>query len=187
MTTSAQTLADQYRRLSHRDHILELPDTYIGSIETHEEPRWVFEPSSKKMSYRKVRFNPGFYKLFDEIVVNARDALIRSQTEKGKQPVKHIDVRCASIDGGVEISVENDGDGIPVVEHAEYKVWVPELIFGHLLTSGNYNKEEEKIVGGKNGYGVKLVNIFAKQLEVSIIDATRKLHYLQLFFWSLFL
>ena len=179
MTESAQTLADQYRRLSHRDHILELPDTYIGSVETHEESRWVFDPSSKKMAYKKVQFNPGFYKLFDEIIVNARDALIRSQTEKGKQPVKHIDVRVVETDGNVEISVENDGEGIPVVEHAEYKVWVPELIFGHLLTSGNYNKEEEKIVGGKNGYGAKLANIFSNKFIVETRDTKTGLKYSQ--------
>jgi DNA topoisomerase-2 len=169
-SSNTQTLADQYKRLSHRDHILELPDTYIGSVETHEESRWVYDSESKKMTYKKVAFNPGFYKLFDEIIVNSRDALIRSQTEKDKQPVKHIDIKVRNVEGGVEISVENDGDGIPVAEHAEYKVWVPELIFGHLLTSGNYNKEEEKIVGGKNGYGAKLANIFSTSFTVETRD-----------------
>ena len=76
--SNSMALADQYKRLTHRDHILELPDTYIGSVETHEESRWVYDESSKKMGYKKVSFNPGFYKLFDEIVVNARDALVRS-------------------------------------------------------------------------------------------------------------
>ena len=73
--------ADQYKRLTHRDHILELPDTYIGSVETHAELRWVYDAEKGKMVHRQVAFNPGFYKLFDEIVVNARDALIRSQSE----------------------------------------------------------------------------------------------------------
>jgi DNA topoisomerase II len=169
--STSQTLADAYKRLTHRDHILELPDTYIGSVETHEEHRWVYDQESQKMAYKTVQFNPGFYKLFDEIIVNARDALVRSTTEKEKQPVKHIDVVAKANDSGVFIiSVENDGDGIPVLEHAEYKVWVPELIFGHLLTSGNYNKQEEKIVGGKNGYGAKLANIFSTQFTVETRD-----------------
>jgi DNA topoisomerase-2 len=179
MSTS-QTLADAYKRLSHRDHILELPDTYIGSVETHEEHRWVFDSETNKIVYKTVQFNPGFYKLFDEIIVNARDALIRSQTEKEKQPIKHIDVVAKVDDKGVfTISVENDGDGIPVVEHAEYKVWVPELIFGHLLTSGNYNKQEEKIVGGKNGYGAKLANIFSNQFTVETRDTKQGKSYKQ--------
>ena len=181
--SNTQALADQYKRLSHRDHILELPDTYIGSVETHEESRWVYDDESKKMTYKKVQFNPGFYKLFDEIVVNARDALIRSQTEKDKLPVKHISIRIEREEAKpFTVIVENDGDGIPVVEHAEYKVWVPELIFGHLLTSGNYNKEEEKIVGGKNGYGAKLANIFSKSFIVESHDTKAGLKYVQT--WS---
>jgi len=171
--------ADQYKRLTHRDHILELPDTYIGSVETHEEFRWIYDAEKGKMAHRKVAFNPGFYKLFDEIIVNARDSLIRSQTDKTKQPVKHIDVSVQVTDQGCLITVENDGDGIPVQEHSEYKVYAPELIFGHLLTSGNYNKEEEKIVGGKNGYGAKLANIFSKSFTVETRDVHNGLRYTQ--------
>jgi DNA topoisomerase-2 len=154
-------MATAYKKHTHREHILELPDTYVGSTDTHAESRWVFDASTGKMAYRTVEFNPGFYKLFDEIIVNARDALVRS-SEAGKTPIKHIDVIISS----ESISVENDGDGIPIEMHPTEKVWTPELIFGHLLTSGNYNKEEEKIVGGKNGYGAKLTNIFSKRFTV---------------------
>jgi len=52
-------------------------------------------------------------------------------------------------------------------------VWVPQLIFGELLTSTNYDKEEKKLVGGKNGYGVKLANIFAKKMVVETVDSVR--------------
>ena len=124
--------AAAYKKHTHREHILELPDTYVGSTDTHTERRWVFDG---KMSYREMAFNPGFYKLFDEIIVNARDALVRS-AEPGKTPIKHIDVTLTGGDAPV-ISVENDGDGIPVEMHPTEKVWAPELIFGHLLTSGN--------------------------------------------------
>lgn len=161
-------MADQYKKYSHLQHILELPDTYVGSTETSDEPRWLYDDSASKMTHRTVRFNPGLYKITDEVLVNARDALIRSQTEAGRTPIKHIDVKCGVVDGKFTISVENDGDGIPIEEHPAEKVWVPELIFGHLLTSGNYNKEEEKIVGGKNGYGAKLANIFSTDFTVAV-------------------
>ena len=69
--------AANYKKHTHREHILELPDTYVGSTDTHAEHRWVFDKETGKMAHREVAFNPGFYKLFDEIVVNARDALIR--------------------------------------------------------------------------------------------------------------
>ena len=160
-------MADQYKKHTHREHILELPDTYIGSTETVDEPRWIWDATSKKMTHRVVHFNPGFYKIFDEVLVNARDALVRSQNEVGRTPIKHIAVECGVKEGLYVISVENDGDGIPIEIHPEYKVYAPELIFGHLLTSGNYNKQEEKIVGGKNGYGAKLANIYSTSFTVS--------------------
>ena len=153
--------ASKYKKHTHREHILELPDTYIGSTDTHEEGRWTWNSSTEKMAYRHLAFNPGFYKLFDEILVNARDALVRSTTEKGRTPIKHIDVTIT--ESPLTIQVENDGDGIPIEEHPEYKVYAPELIFGQLLTSGNYDKGEDKIVGGKNGYGAKLTNIFSNR------------------------
>ena len=134
--------ATQYKKHTPREHILELPDTYIGSVETADEFRWVYDNASQKMTHRRVKFNPGLYKIFDEVIVNARDAFIRS-SENGKIPVKHISITCEDTDEGFKITVENDGEGIPVEIHPTEKVYAPELIFGHLLTSGNYNKEEE--------------------------------------------
>ena len=157
--------ASIYKKHTHREHILELPDTYIGSTDTHTEKRWVYDSTANKMCHTTVEFNPGFYKLFDEIVVNARDALVRSTTEAGRTPIKHISISVTNGDT-LEVVVENDGDGIPIEMHPTEKVWAPELIFGHLLTSGNYKKEEEKIVGGKNGYGAKLTNIFSNTFTV---------------------
>lgn len=45
------------------------------------------------------------------------------------------------------IKVYNNGKGIPVVEHKVEKVFVPTLIFGHLLTSSNYDDDEKKVTG----------------------------------------
>lgn len=64
------------------------------------------------------------------------------------------------------ISVWNNGKGIPVVEHKDEKMYVPTMIFGHLLTSSNYNDEEEKVTGGRNGFGAKLCNIFSTKFTV---------------------
>ena len=176
------TDASAYKKHTHREHILELPDTYIGSTDTHIESRWVWDNSVKKMGYRTVSFNPGFYKLFDEILVNARDALVRS-SEAGKTPIKSIHISVTMPSKGTStpltISVENDGDGLPVEMHPEYKVYAPELIFGHLLTSGNYNKQEEKIVGGKNGYGAKLTNIFSNTFTLETLNTKSGLSYKQ--------
>jgi DNA topoisomerase-2 len=158
----------KYQKHTHHQHILELPDTYVGSTKTNEETRWTFDDSSNKMVWRKLNFNPGLYKIFDEILVNARDEYVRSVTTAEMTPIKHIDISVTSKDGDTIISVENDGDGITIEEDPETKVMIPELIFGHLLTSSNYDKSEEKIVGGKNGYGAKLTNILSKLFTVDI-------------------
>lgn len=166
---STAVASRKYQKHTHHQHILELPDTYVGSTKTNEETRWVFDASSGKMVWRKIQYNPGLYKIFDEIVVNARDEYVRSITTAGMTQIKHIDVSIQNTDNGdTLISVENDGDGIPIEMDEEQKMMIPEMIFGQLLTSSNYDKTEEKIVGGKNGYGSKLVNILSKLFTVDI-------------------
>ena len=163
-----------YKKHTHREHILSLPDTYVGSIETCSEEMYVIE-DEKFVLKNVTAFNPGFYKLFDEMVVNAHDHVIRTRQRASEHPVKNITIEVTN----QTITVENDGEGIDVIEHAEYKVWVPQLIFGELLTSTNYDKEEKKLVGGKNGYGVKLANIFGKSLTIETVDAVRGKKYTQ--------
>ena len=72
--------------------------------------------------------------------------------------------------------------GIPIVEHKDEKVFVPTLIFGHLLTSSNYNDDEKKVTGGRNGYGAKLCNIFSKKFIVETSCKETKKHCICLFF-----
>lgn len=166
--TVTQTVQANYKKLSHREHVLELPDTYIGSIDTEITHRWIYNTEAGKMMWRSIAFNPGLYKVFDELIVNARDAYVRS-TSQGFTgiPVKKIEVSVnCGVSGSTLITVENDGDGIPIEPHSTEECMIPELIFGHLLTSNNYDKTEEKIVGGKNGYGAKLANIFSQQFVI---------------------
>jgi len=173
-STNTSTSKPKYQKHTHHQHILELPDTYVGSTKTSEETRWIYDAAKNKMSWRKLLFNPGLYKIFDEIIVNARDEYIRSTVTADMTPIKHIDITVLSKDGETMISVENDGDGIPIQADTATGVMIPELIFGHLLTSSNYDKSEEKIVGGKNGYGSKCLSPDTKILlwstEVKPLD-----------------
>ena len=170
-------LSQAYQRKTHREHILDLPDTYIGSIVTG--PEEVFVRDGDNFKSTEVAFNPGFYKLVDELLVNAHDHVIRLRQKNSENPVKHIEVYI--VGNGTTFTIRNDGEPIDVAQHPEHKVWIPQMIFGELLTSTNYNKDEKKLVGGKNGYGVKLVNIFAKHMNVHVQDAGRQLSYIQTF------
>jgi DNA topoisomerase-2 len=169
-------LSKQYRKHTHREHILSLPDTYIGSIENSVED--LFVVNGEKFTQECVSpFNPGFYKLFDELLVNAHDHVVRLKQRGSENPVKQISITVQND----TITISNSGESIDVEMHPEYGVYIPQMIFGELLTSTNYDKDEKKLVGGKNGYGVKLVNIFAKELKLTVIDSKRQLQYVQIF------
>ena len=71
------------------------------------------------------------------------------------------------------IKVWNNGMGVPVQMHKTENVYVPELIFGHLLTSSNYDDTVKKVTGGRNGFGAKLTNIFSKKFEIECADSKR--------------
>ena len=79
------------------------------------------------------------------------------------------------------ITMTNNGDGIDIVKHPVYNVWIPEMIFAQLRTSTNYNKDEEKTTGGKNGFGFKLVLIWSTYGKIETVDKTRRLKYIQEF------
>ena len=152
----------QYRKMGAREHVLERPGTYIGATEKCEGSHWVVEEG--RMRWVTALTTPCLVKFLDECLINARDQAVRCAPTP--TPVTYIEVVLGD-DGSV--SVSNDGAGIIVDKHPEYGVMVPELIFGHLRTSSNYTgSEDKKIVGGQNGLGVKLVNIWSTWTEIDL-------------------
>ena len=182
-STSDNALFFNVEQKTDKQHILDNPDTYIGSVETVDADLWILNEAADKIIQKNISYVPGLFKLFDEGIVNCRDHVIRmaskvEQNVENSLPVTYIDI--AILDDGTIVMI-NDGNGIDVVQHPEYKTWVPELIFGHLRTSTNYNKEEKKIVGGKNGFGFKLVLIWSTYGSVETVDHIRGLKYTQEF------
>ena len=176
-------LAKKYQKKTDIEHILDAPDTYIGSIEPDNEHNWVLTENST-MEWSEYTWTAGFYKCFDEGIVNCRDHKIRldekiKNGEKKIIPVKNIEITIDKKTG--VITMYNDGNGIDIAKHPEYNLWIPEMIFGHLRTGSNYDKSEKKIVGGKNGFGFKLVLIYSKWGEIETVDHIRKLKYTQRF------
>ena len=178
-----KTVNEKYKKYELLEHILALPDTYIGSIEPQKINSYIYDGT--KMNMEDLVYIPGLLKIFDEVIVNAIDHSMRLKAEeqKGKEDIKHVKNIKVNIDKitGM-ISVYNDGNGIDIKKHSDYgNKWVPELIFGELLTSTNYDKGEEKIWGGKNGYGSKLANIFSTQFTIETVDHYSKKIYTQTF------
>lgn len=177
-TQNSNNVADIYKMKTLKQHIIDLPDTYIGSIQETEYEMWVYNTEENKMEFRKVLIYPGLYKIFDEIIVNAYDQHARLKETPNKNQVKEIHVTINEENG--EISVMNDGEGIDIEIHPEHNIYIPEMIFGNLLTSANYEKMN-KTTGGKNGYGAKLTNIYSTKFILETVDGIRKKYYKQVF------
>lgn len=160
-----KTVEEIYQKKTQLEHILLRPDSYIGSIEPDTRSIWVLS-EEETMVEREITFVPGLYKIFDEIVVNAADNKQRDAS------MKCIKVEIDDIEG--TISVFNDGKGIPIQVHKQHGIYIPELIFGHLLTSSNYDDTQKKVTGGRNGFGAKLTNIFSKEFIVETADGTNR-------------
>ena len=200
-------LSEKYKKKTDKQHVLDNPDTYTGSMELTDYDTYITSPQSDTANTnnennelnliiaKEITIIPGLYKLFDEGIVNCRDHSIRmtqhilnnNEKEKEKEkekkqatifPVTYIDITISE-DG--TITMINDGNGIDIAKHPEENIWIPELIFGHLRTSTNYDKTQKKIVGGKNGFGFKLVLIWSSYGKIETVDHIRGLKYTQEF------
>ena len=169
----SKTVEQIYQKKTQLEHILLRPDTYVGSIEYQNAEMFVVDESKQEIVLRRIEYVPALYKIFDEILVNAADNLQRDPK------MDLIDVTIDKAAGS--ISVMNTGRGVPIHVHKEYNVYVPELIFGHLLTSDNYDDNEKKVTGGRNGYGAKLTNVFSKKFIIETVDKQVKKKFTQVF------
>ncbi|VDL73776.1 unnamed protein product [Nippostrongylus brasiliensis] len=149
----------RYERKSPIEHILLRPDTYVGSTALAEDvDAWVVSDDGTKCVQTPVTYSPALLKIFDEILVNAAD---------NKQRDPDMDELRVDVDQKHgTISIVNNGRGLPIEVHPIEGIYVPTLIFGNLFTSSNYDDSEVKVVGGRNGYGAKLCNIFSKEFIV---------------------
>lgn len=158
----------QYERLTHVEHILKRPDTYVGSLAPESGQYWVRD--GDRFTLSELSASPGLVKIFDEVLVNAID-----QWSLHPKKVTQIKVFVSN----ERICVENWGVCVPIKKHEREvnpdgsPLWIPELIFGHLLTSSNYNDDEQRVTGGRNGYGAKLTNVFSSKFWVVISDGKK--------------
>tara|TARA_R110001592_G_scaffold162601_1_gene396196 strand:+ start:4918 stop:6786 length:1869 start_codon:yes stop_codon:yes gene_type:complete len=157
-----KSLEKKYRKLSDVEHVLLRPGMYIGSIKPHKEE--VYLPTGKdgKFKLTEITYNPGFLKLFDEIVSNSVDE------HKRNPKLNKIDI---TVDD-YWITVHDNG-GIPVQVHKEYNQYIPEMVFSNLKTGINFDDTEERTVVGTNGVGSTLTNIYSKEFKVETCDGKK--------------
>ena len=173
--STTRSIEEQYTRKTPIEHVLLRPGMYVGPNErASPQPHWILdtpppEPSAEIISMgssldglevrsqedgkwkgtivrRQCEIVPALIKSFDEILVNASDNRLRHP-----KTTTRIDVIIdpGSKDRDPLIRVINDGKGIPVRMHRKEKMYVPELLFGHLLTGSNFDDSTKRITGGR--------------------------------------
>ena len=165
-TSKERSVEEQYSRKTPLEHILLRPGMYVGPVErSSPQTCWVLDPTpepfdftkeaqlteadpstggSFRMTSKEYGIVPALIKIFDEILVNASDNRLRNPKTCTK-----LDVR---IDPGSEereprIRIWNNGKGVPVQIHAGENMYVPEMVFGHLLTGSNFDDDEKRVTG----------------------------------------
>ena len=165
-----------------RDHVLAKPNMYIGTIDhtPREEHIMVFnEEGVPNIMESLITIPLGLERLYLEVISNAGDNVDRSRRAG-------VDVGTIEISmNNSTITVRNGGLPIPIEKHPDYKnksgnnIWVPELLFGHLLSSSNYDPNVERTGAGTNGIGNKAVNIFSTSFSVNIGNGQMRKQYQQ--------
>lgn len=165
-------LKQQYKILNDIEHVLKRPDMYVGGKDVVTSNLYLFKQQIKE---EECTYSPILTKLFDEAIVNAFDHVIRCEMEN-LQKVSLIEIKVNE----TSFSIKNDGEPIPTIEQDSIKgkIPVPEMIFGHVRSGENFN-DAGRITGGKNGYGIKLCNIFSTKFTVHIVNAKEEKEYKQ--------
>lgn len=185
--STAEPLHKRYKRLDLIEHVYERPNMYVGSVEPTTTEMYVYDDG--KMTARPVTVVPGLLKIIHEATTNAIDHVVRMKKDvadgkKDARLVKTIRITAERETGWIEVM--NDGDAPDVIKHPEYNdVWVPELLFGNMHTSTNYDKAEERLGAGQNGVGIALTACLSREFLIELVDHRHRKHYRQRFYNNL--
>lgn len=164
----------KYEKLSQQEHVLKRPDMYIGNIHQSDVNTYVCELDNLILMKKDIKITEGLVRIFIEPLSNAIDNVVRSR-EMNITP-KYIKVY---VDNN-KITIVNDGYTIPVKYHeTETDTYIPEMLFGQLLTSSNYDDTEKRYTSGKNGVGVSITNIFSTFFQIECTDTVTDKKYIQ--------
>jgi DNA topoisomerase II len=170
---SYEPKADDYDQLDPRTHVYTKPGMYIGSIDKLPREEWIFNIESNKMEIKKIDIVPGVERLFLEVESNAADNCGKS---------RNAGLDCGIIETYMDkkkISIKNYGLSVPIEIHSKTNLYVPQMIFGSMLSGSNLNNDIERHGIGTNGIGAKAVNIFSLKFDIVIENSVMKKKYKQ--------
>ena len=74
-----------------------------------------------------------------------------------------------------EISVQDNGRGIPVEIHEQTGTYIAETVFSNLRAGSNFNDDEDQSLIGTNGVGSTLTNVLSSNFKIESCDGKKKL------------
>ena len=138
-------MAEQYEKKELRQHIYDTPDTYVGGIDKINEVLPIL--NDNKIVFKEIEYIPALLNIFNEILVNARDQIVRLQSKNDEDPnvvqVSHIKI---NFNEDNSITIQNDGNGITIKKHEKEKIYIPQLIFGELLNHLTIKKMKKELL-----------------------------------------
>ena len=78
--TKKKTIDDQFDKLTQREATLLRPDKDVGEVEKDKISEWIYNEETGMMEFKELEYSPGAVKVFDELLVNARDHGVRDST-----------------------------------------------------------------------------------------------------------
>jgi DNA topoisomerase-2 len=163
-TMPPKKATSKYSKMEPVDHILNRPEMYVGASKVRPLTEYIYD--GEHIVQSTIESSPAVLRIFIEPLSNAIDNAKRSL--ETKTPSTKIKISIDQETG--ETSVWNDGDIVPVEMNEEQGIYNHTLIFGNLLTGSNYDDDEERVVSGRNGLGVKLTSIFSSSFQVKGCD-----------------
>lgn len=168
-----------------RDQVLKCAKMYVETTKRYprNEDIIVLDNDTLRIEFQKeVKVPRALERLFIEVLSNATDHYIRTSKFAVKNGIKRIKGTIYELKP-IEVEITDDmirvtNYGIPIPVEELDGILLPEVIFGNLNSSSNY-EDESRSGAGMNGVGAKLFNIFSTYFEIMVLDPIRKLSYQQ--------
>ena len=66
-------MGESVQKLTHIEHVLKRPDSYVGPVELGTESYWILYKTDNKFKKKDLSYSPALLKIFDYILFNAID------------------------------------------------------------------------------------------------------------------
>lgn len=129
---------------------------WLGSTEPVKNSYFVYKNNTKTLSNEKLEFSEALLKVFDELIVNVIDQWSLNICKK---------ITCSWKDN--TFTITNVGSNIPIqVVPSQNNKYTIELLFTKEYCGTNFTDSKDKITGGVNGLGLKLVTNYSNYMSI---------------------